>query len=218
MAWYLRSRPPLAEPPADSPSTMNSSHRAGSRSWQSASFPGRPPESMADLRRVSSRALRAASRARAASMHLPTMRRATVVCLSKYSPRRSLMSCSTGPLMSLLSFPLVWPSNCGCGNFTETTATSPSRTSSPVMVTSSFCSLSMFEDGSEIVDRARQRRAEAGKVRPAVHRVDRVGEGKNIFRVAVVVLQRDFDFDRVFLAFHVNGRIVEHLSCPCSGA
>ena len=64
---------------------------------------------------------------------------------------------------------------------------------------------------SEIVDRARQRRAEAGKVRPAVHRVDRVGEGKNIFRVAVVVLQRDFDFDRVALAFHVDRRIVQHL-------
>ena len=95
---------------------MNSSQRAGSRSWQSASLPGRPLESMADLRRVSSRALRAASRARAASMHLPMMRRATVECLSKYSPSFSLTSCSTSPLMSLFSLPLVWPSNCGCGS------------------------------------------------------------------------------------------------------
>src|SRR3989442_14512421 len=64
MAWYLRSRPCLAEPPADSPSTTNGSQRAGSRSWQSASFPGKPLESIADLRRVNSRALRAASRSR----------------------------------------------------------------------------------------------------------------------------------------------------------
>jgi len=70
IAWYFLSRPCFAEPPADSPSTTNNSQRAGSRSWQSASFPGKPLESMADLRRVSSRAFRAASRARAASMHL----------------------------------------------------------------------------------------------------------------------------------------------------
>ncbi|CFN63695.1 Uncharacterised protein [Bordetella pertussis] len=30
MAWNLRSRPCLAEPPAESPSTMYSSHSAGS--------------------------------------------------------------------------------------------------------------------------------------------------------------------------------------------
>jgi hypothetical protein len=46
---------------------------AGSFSWQSASLPGRPMPSRAPLRRVSSRALRAASRARAASMTLPVM-------------------------------------------------------------------------------------------------------------------------------------------------
>ena len=79
------------------------------------------------------------------------------------------------------------------------------------MVTSSFCSLSMSARMSEIIDRARQRRAKAGKVRAAVHRVDGVGERENIFGVAVVVLQRDFDFDRVFLAFHVDRRIVQHL-------
>src|ERR1700726_2467219 len=95
MAWYLRSRPPLAEPPADSPSTMKISPRPGSRSWQSASFPGRPPESIADFRRVNSRALRAASRARAASMHLPTMRRATVGCLSNHSRSFLFTRCFT---------------------------------------------------------------------------------------------------------------------------
>ena len=50
---------------------MNSSDLAGSRSWQSASLPGRLAMSSAPLRRVSSRALRAASRAVAASTTLP---------------------------------------------------------------------------------------------------------------------------------------------------
>src|SRR5215813_12914849 len=67
MACVRRSRPCFAEPPAESPSTMKISHSAGSFSWQSASFPGRPATSSAPLRRVISRALRAASRARAAS-------------------------------------------------------------------------------------------------------------------------------------------------------
>ncbi len=51
---------------------------------------------------------------------------------SKYSPSLSLTSCCTWPAISLLSRPLVWPSNCGCGTFTLMTAVSPSRTSSPV--------------------------------------------------------------------------------------
>ena len=66
IAWFLRLRPCLAEPPAESPSTMKISDCAGSRSWQSASLPGSEAKSSAPLRRVSSRALRAASRAAAA--------------------------------------------------------------------------------------------------------------------------------------------------------
>ncbi len=41
IAWVSGSRPPLAEPPAESPSTMKISQRAGSLSWQSESLPGR---------------------------------------------------------------------------------------------------------------------------------------------------------------------------------
>ena len=67
IAWKRRSRPCLAEPPAESPSTMNNSVNDGSRSEQSANFPGSPPPVSALLRTVS-RALRAASRARAAVM------------------------------------------------------------------------------------------------------------------------------------------------------
>ena len=69
MAWKRRSRPCLAEPPAESPSTMYSSHLAGSRSEQSASLPGRVRLSSALLRMTRSRALRAASRARLAVRH-----------------------------------------------------------------------------------------------------------------------------------------------------
>src|SRR3974390_2042876 len=65
-AWNSRLRPCLAAPPAESPSTMKISDLAGSRSWQSASLPGRLATASAPLRRVSSRALRAAPRARAA--------------------------------------------------------------------------------------------------------------------------------------------------------
>ena len=72
-AWKARLRPCLAEPPAESPSTRKSSESAGSRSWQSASLPGSEAMSSAPLRRVRSRALRAASRAAAASTTLPTM-------------------------------------------------------------------------------------------------------------------------------------------------
>src|SRR5213083_3035727 len=64
MAWKRRSRPCLAEPPAESPSTMNSSLWAGSFSEQSASLPGNEPLSRALLRRINSLALRAASRPR----------------------------------------------------------------------------------------------------------------------------------------------------------
>ncbi len=61
----------------------------------------------------------------------------------------------------------------------------------------------------EVVDRARQRRAKPGQVRPAVHRVDRVGKGENVFAVRVVVLQRDFDLHVPALSFHEDGRIVQ---------
>src|SRR6478735_8497817 len=74
IAWYVRSRPILAEPPAESPSTMKSSADSGSRIEQSASLPGSDELSRADLRRVSSRAFRAASRARIAGVLLEVLR------------------------------------------------------------------------------------------------------------------------------------------------
>ena len=61
MAWNARSLPCLALPPAESPSTMYSSHLAGSFSEQSASFPGRLVLSRTLFLRVASLAFLAAS-------------------------------------------------------------------------------------------------------------------------------------------------------------
>ena len=63
--------------------------------------------------------------------------------------------------------------------------------------------------GSEIVDRARQRRSKPGKMRAAVNGIDRVGEREDVFAIAVVVLQRDFDLDVAALSLYVDGRIVQ---------
>src|SRR5439155_688815 len=107
----------LVEPPAESPSTRNSSDRAGSVSWQSASLPGSIPESSAPLRRVNSFALRAASRARSASSPFSSTFRAIPGFSSKHADSFSFSIISTMPLTSLFpSLVFVWPSNCGRGS------------------------------------------------------------------------------------------------------
>ncbi|MNE48095.1 hypothetical protein D3C80_1425390 [compost metagenome] len=139
IAWVLRLRPCLAEPPAESPSTRYSSDRAGSFSWQSASLPGRPAMSSAPLRRVISRALRAASRARAASIILPTTSLASFGFSSRKSEKYLPISCSTAVFTSEdTSLSLVWELNFGSGTFTEMIAVRPSRASSPVVATLCF--------------------------------------------------------------------------------
>ena len=85
IAWKPRSRPCFAEPPAESPSTMKSSAASGSLIEQSASLPGRDIPSSADFRRVRSRALRAAMRAREAAIALLTIWRASVGFSSRNS-------------------------------------------------------------------------------------------------------------------------------------
>ena len=76
-----------------------------------------------------------------------------------------------------------------------------------------FLVLQHAERAGVVVDGAGQPRAEAGEVRAAVDGVDRVGEGKNIFGVAVVVLNGDLDVGGVLLPFHVDRRIVEWSAC-----
>ena len=131
-AWFSRLRACLAEPPAESPSTMNSSDLAGSRSWQSASLPGSEATSSAPLRRVSSRALRAASRAAAASATLVTMARASAGCSSNQVLRPSPTALSTiGRTSDETSLSLVCDENFGSGTLTDSTQVNPSRASSP---------------------------------------------------------------------------------------
>ena len=131
-ACVLRSRPCLAEPPAESPSTTKISASAGSRTEQSASLPGSVEFSSADLRRVRSRALRAASRARCACTAFVMICLASVGFSSRNSARPLLTAACTKPSTGgLPSLVFVWPSNCGSWIFTEMIAVRPSRMSSP---------------------------------------------------------------------------------------
>ena len=144
MAWFFRSRPCLAEPPAESPSTRYSSHFAGSRSWQSANFPDSPKESSTPLRRVNSRALRAASRARAASTILPQM----ILASFGFSNRNSIslwpmISSTTGRTSEDTSLSLVCEENLGSGTLTDNTAVKPSFMSSPLVSTLAFFACSV---------------------------------------------------------------------------
>ena len=139
IAWNLRSRPCFAEPPAESPSTMNNSHFDGSRSWQSASLPGRVEMSSTPLRRVSSRALRAASRAAAASITFWMMPFASFGCVSNQCATASATTaCTAGCTSELTSFSFVCDENFGSGTFTDSTAVMPSRMSSPTSDRLSF--------------------------------------------------------------------------------
>ena len=133
-AWLRESRPPFVEPPAESPSTIYNSHFDGSVHWQSASLPGMPRPSNKPLRlRDKSRALRAATRAAAASMLLRTMSLPSWGFCSNHCVKNSFTAFWVNDFASVLpSFVLVCPSNCGSASLIETMAVKPSRTSSPV--------------------------------------------------------------------------------------
>ena len=96
------------------------------------------------LRRVISRALRAASRARAASTILPQMILASFGFSSRKSLSVLLTTSSTGPRTSLeTSLSLVWLENLGSGTLTDSTQVRPSRMSSPVTSTLAFLASSL---------------------------------------------------------------------------
>ena len=150
IAWNLESRPPLAEPPAESPSTKKSSHKAGSFSRQAASLSGRELISRPPFLRFKSRALRIASRTRADSMIFIQITSASFGFSSKKSLKLSAMAESTALAASeLTSLSLVCEENLGSGIFTEITAVKPSRESSPEVLTLCFfkrpdCSKKLF--------------------------------------------------------------------------
>ena len=143
IAWVLRSRPCFAVPPAESPSTINNSHFAGSFSEQFANLPGNPPNSGPVFLRDNSRALRAASRAVAASIILSTINFAIVGFSSRYSYNKSYTVFSTNGRTSLdTSLSFVCEPNFGSGILTLMILVSPSRKSSPDNVISFLVILS----------------------------------------------------------------------------
>ncbi len=92
--------------------------------------------SSAPLRRVSSRALRAASRARAASTTFSQIARACCGCSCRNSASFSPTTPATaGETSDDTSRSLVCEENFGSGTFTERTVIRPSRMSSPVIET-----------------------------------------------------------------------------------
>ena len=116
---------------------MYSSQSSGSFDGQSASLPGSAEFSSALLRRVSSRALRAACRARDAETALMMIWRASAGFSSRNSASFWLTTVLTRPSIGgLPSFVFVWPSNCGLRSLTEMTAARPSRMSSPSRLSS----------------------------------------------------------------------------------
>ena len=213
MAWKRRSRPCLAEPPAESPSTMYSSLRAGSRSWQSASLPGSAMPSSAPLRMTRSRALRAASRARAAVTRF----------LDDPSP-------VGGVLLEVLDDALgdrllddaldVGVAQLGLGLALELRIgqlDADDRGEALAHVVAGEVRL-LLREGARlarpVVEDAGQRGAEAGDVRAAVDGMDVVGEGQHVLGEAVVVLERDLDAGAVDDLLDVDGPRVEHVAPP----
>ncbi len=130
IAWISRSRPFLAEPPAELPSTIYNSHLDGSFEEQSASLPGRVVSSSPPFLMLS-RALRAASLALAAITIFSIMTLAvfgfSIKNLFNWSPTILERIFLTSKLPNLV---LVCPSNWGFGCLTETIAVKPSQISS----------------------------------------------------------------------------------------
>ncbi len=134
-AWYSLSRASFAVPSAESPSTMNSSLLATSFDRQSTSFAGSDELSRAFFRRCVSLCVRAEMRD---FISPTTFSRSTAVCAlssRRVDANRSAMAfCTTCDTMArtagVHSTSFVWPSNCGSGKRTVSTAVRPASTSS----------------------------------------------------------------------------------------
>ena len=127
-AWNSRSRACLADPPAESPSTRNSSDRSGSSETQSASFPGRVGPAAAFLRTT---AFAARARALARAITCSASRSPVSVCWLSQRLSSSFTTPETKAAHSREeSRSLVWPVNCGSTIFTERTYRHVSHTSS----------------------------------------------------------------------------------------
>ncbi len=193
IAWIRGSRPCLAEPPAESPSTMKTSHSSGLVDWQSASLPGRPPPPSRPLRdRARSRALRAAMRADAAACDLRTMSLPSAGVLLE--PVAELVVDDLLHERSRLGV-----AELGLGLALELRLGEldrDDRGQALADVVAGEVLVLLLEQvllAGEVVDQRGQRRAEALLVGAALVGVDRVGEGVHRLLVGGVPLHRDLE-------------------------
>ena len=189
------SRADFAEPPAESPSTMKTSHSSGLVEEQSASLPGRPPPPSRPLRlRARSRALRAAIRAVAAARDLRAISLPSVGFCSNHAPSWSLTIFCTNVLG-------LGVAELGLGLALELRLAEldgHDRGEALADVLAGEVGVLVLEDvplAGEPVDERRQRRAEALLVGAALVGVDRVGEGVDRLGEAGVPLHRHLDRD-----------------------
>ena len=209
MAWSYDRAPASPSPPAESPSTMKISDSEASLDEQSASLPGSANESSTFLRRVISRALRAASRALRAWVALPMIRFAGAGFSSRNSASPFVTAPWTRPRISVFpSFVFVVALKLGIVQLHgDDGREALARTSSPER----FGSLSFKRSlASRIfVDRARQGVLETVEVRAALVGVDVVGKRHDrVGRIAGRPLNGDFD--RAVFAFRLEiNRLVE---------
>src|SRR5262245_12012894 len=168
---------------------MTSSDLAGSRSWQSASLPGSEEMSSAPFLRVSSRALRAASRAAAASTTLPTMTFASEGCSSsQYCSASLTMFSTTGRTSGGQRLSLVGGGHLGGEDRGEPLAA----------IVAGQRDLLLLRDAAPLGiagHLARQRAAETGEMGAAVALGNGIGEAQHSLVVAVVPPQRALDRD-----------------------
>ena len=192
IAWNSRLRASTAEPPAELPSTRYSSHCAGSVIEQSASLPGRRVESSAVLRRVRSRALRAACRARAASTTFVTIAlrvvRVLLEELREHRVHRGLDDALDRRVAELglrLALEL---------RLAELDRDDRGEALDHVLAEQVLVLLLERARGARVgVHRARERGTEAREVRAALVRVDVVRERVHRLGVRRVPLHRDLD-------------------------
>ena len=136
MACVLRFLAVLAEPPAESPSTINISHSSGLRLSQLASLPLVSQENFCLVKRLVlafSSCLRILA---AFSAHAITDLSVSRFLSKNLTSSAAVMSATTLPASWLSSFVLVCPSKRGSGCFTATIAVIPFLTSLPVKLTS----------------------------------------------------------------------------------
>ena len=206
----LRSRPCLAEPPAESPSTMKISLSDGSLTEQSASLPGRREFSSALLRRVRSRALRAAARACEAWHGLADDRaRVLRVLLEELGQalvddrRDEALHAGVAELGLRLALELR------VGELGRDDRGQPLAHVLAGEVVVLLLELALL--ARVAVERARERRAEARQVRAALVRVDVVGERVDGLLVGAVPLHRDLDGALVALALEEDDLLLDRV-------